>query len=235
MPNNNRTIYTIPGWGFKSTIFSSLLDPEFNFIGLDYYQLSDQSIQMLTTNRAAQITQPSIIIGWSFGGLIAIQLAALFPEKIKQLILISSQPKMSAAINWHGISDQQQKSFTDSFLKHPKKHMQYFSQLTRHPNQSRVHREYLNQHLIDSAQYLPQLTQQLHMLFNTDLRTSYQDLNQPILQILNEHDAIIQQRQEQLIKLNTNIKITAIANCSHAGFLTHKDMYKQIIKDFIQS
>ncbi len=39
-----------------------------------------------------EIVEDSILVGWSMGGMVALKILALFPEKIKGLILISSAP-----------------------------------------------------------------------------------------------------------------------------------------------
>jgi len=40
---------------------------------------------------------PLTLVGWSLGGMLAIQLAALYPDRIGKLILISSTPRFTAS------------------------------------------------------------------------------------------------------------------------------------------
>jgi len=68
------TIYPIPGWGFSSQILNPLATNRLNIVGLDYFNTQEPSLG-------------------SIGGLIAIKMAALFPKKVRKLILVSSQPK----------------------------------------------------------------------------------------------------------------------------------------------
>lgn len=43
-----------------------------------------------------QFSSPLTIVGWSLGGMLALQLAASQPEKIKKLVLVSSTPRFTS-------------------------------------------------------------------------------------------------------------------------------------------
>ncbi len=44
-----------------------------------------------------ELPSPAILVGWSLGGMIAVEMAARQPEKVKALVLISSAPSFAAS------------------------------------------------------------------------------------------------------------------------------------------
>ena len=86
------TIYTLPGLGFDKRIFSRLKLPFDEIHHLDWIEpLPKESIVNYAKRMADKINHDlssCILIGHSFGGIIAQEIAALFP--IKKIILISS-------------------------------------------------------------------------------------------------------------------------------------------------
>jgi pimeloyl-[acyl-carrier protein] methyl ester esterase len=62
-----------------------------NFPSIDFSNLQDASDKLAKDLLGDNLT----LAGWSMGGMLAILLAAKFPEKIKRLILISTTPKFT--------------------------------------------------------------------------------------------------------------------------------------------
>jgi pimeloyl-[acyl-carrier protein] methyl ester esterase len=49
------------------------------------------------------LPESAIYIGWSFGGLVAASIAALYPERVKRFIGIATTPKFVEDDNWPGL------------------------------------------------------------------------------------------------------------------------------------
>ncbi|WP_231867680.1 alpha/beta fold hydrolase [Snodgrassella sp. CFCC 13594] len=49
---------------------------------------------------AAQVSEPAHILGWSLGGMVAIKMAAHYPDKVASLCLVDSLPKVMADANY---------------------------------------------------------------------------------------------------------------------------------------
>ncbi|MFZ6023556.1 MAG: alpha/beta hydrolase [Bacteroidota bacterium] len=83
-------IYFLSGLGADETVFYGLQLPGVERIYLDWMEpLPKESIEQYAGRMAARITEPNpIIIGLSFGGMMAMEIAKLIP--VQQLILISS-------------------------------------------------------------------------------------------------------------------------------------------------
>lgn len=83
-------IYFLSGLGADETVFHGLQLPGFDRIYLNWIEpLPAERIEDYAKRMAERITEPNpIIVGLSFGGMLAMEIAKLIP--VKQLILISS-------------------------------------------------------------------------------------------------------------------------------------------------
>ncbi len=224
-------IYAIPGWGFQANIFHTLNNEKFNIFGLDYMHLSKLSLTEIAHQISHKLPDQTILLGWSFGGLIAIQLAALFPNKVNKLILLASQPKWRADFNWIGINPDNVRAFEAALLHNFNKQMEYFFRLVCYPNRMMDLRKTLKQHLFPNQ--AQQLISLLSILFDADLRTEYRGLHINIFHIMSQKDAVLSQNALQLKALNSRVNTMTIENIGHAGFLTTRSTYIDAIEGFL--
>jgi pimeloyl-[acyl-carrier protein] methyl ester esterase len=231
MLSQKNKIYAIPGWGFQSSVLRTLSNKNFHMIGLDYMHLSQLTLKEMSKNLSASIPEESVLLGWSFGGLIAIQMAASFPSKVKKLILLNSQPKLLASLQWAGIDPLAAKIFHIAFKEDFKKCMNKFVSLIGHPNPSFAIRQALRQKVCQTS---PQaLASFLSELFGADLRDEYRHLRCDVLHIISDQDKIIRQDIIHLLALNPRICTKIFINTSHAGFLSNRALYIDAIEGFL--
>ncbi len=222
---SDKTIYTIPGWGFSADLFDVLACPDYHIKKLGYLTTQPLTFLEITTQLAQTLPNDASVLGWSFGGLIAINIALLFPEKVKNLILIASQPKLLADQNWLGIKQEDGENFLKGFQVNPEKAAKRFIQLVNYPNRENNH--LLQQYFL--AKNLPELLALLPILFKIDLRSEYQHLQANIYHLISQQDYVVKQTVDQLHALNAAIK-TFTLNDSHAGFVNNPGTYQHIIK-----
>lgn len=223
-------VYAIPGWGFCSSIFNSLNREELNLIGLNYLNAPLTSLESIAQYLVTQLPDRAVLLGWSFGGLIAIELAALFPEKVKKLILMSSQAKLVSDNDWTGIDRSNADNFAEAWMKNPAQQMEQFISLISYPSRSLMLRSTLRKYLF--SQYTAQLTLLLTLLLDADLRNQYQKLDVDVLHIVNSRDVVIPQNVAQIKGLKPNASVEEFKNTGHAGFLTESDRYADVISHF---
>lgn len=159
----------LPGWEFRASVFS-VIAPYFSQHHLHYKDLptmAGDKINDILQAFSADIPEDSILIGWSLGGMIAIQLCVQFPHKFKKLVLLSSVPKLNKAQDWD-----------DKFLK-----------LVCFPSVNRSLRYYLDEHK-EQKSHEEKRRANLNYLFESDLRKEYSNLTLPILSISGDRDAI---------------------------------------------
>ncbi len=231
--NNNRirNVYFIPGWGFNADAVRYFNINNCNFFGLNYFNEINLSINYITSLMANTIKEQSYIIGWSLGGLFAINIGFLYPHKIRKIILLASQPKLLEDVHWDGISSKQINEISRIGHTNFNSLHNKFIQLVNYPNRNIVFKKYLfNNHCFFKKQSCLSL---LKLIMETDLRHEYKYMNSKILHIINDKDVILHQNINHLIKLNPNIKVATINGAGHAGFISYKNIYNKIIKDFI--
>lgn len=217
MKSVNNPILFLPGFGFKATIWQAGLDVSLNAI---FQNLPDgKTLQEITDNTVKHIKDPVTLVAWSLGGLVAMDLAHRYPDKIKKLILVATTPQFSATDNWPGISSKVQKQFLHIAENHMDQLLNRFFNLVQTPHQDPLLTTILKMHQQTDKDYL---SRQLTVLFNTDLREHFQTLSMPILQIWGEQDGIVSLKLQDHIKmLNPHVKHIIIKNAGHIPFLTH--------------
>ena len=226
-------IYMIPGWGFYSDLFQYSELNEFTYVGLDYFNEENLSLQSISRVLAIRIPNHSTILGWSFGGLIAITLAYLFPDKVKKLILLASQPKFLEDLFWKGITHKIADHFVETAQYNFKQLKTSFISLVNYPSHNSKYKKHLEKNYITHHDVA--LVKLLKVMFSTDLRHEYQAIKSKILHIVSNRDAVLPQTQHQLRQLKSNVEIVSLDKVGHAGFLTHGKVYRDIIKNFLSN
>lgn len=243
MPPFNHQYIFLTGWGFQAKIFSIFPTPENcfvqypeyvehpeNILSGDYLCLFDWIAQTMNTQFSGE---NFTLIGWSLGGLFAIYLAYLFPEKYKKIILISSLPQFVGATSISnkfstGITQAQAEKFTTFAELDMAGLMRYFVQLVQYPNASLKIRQYLYQYQ-DSAQAYLRLKLYLTLLLNINLTWIYRQLTIPVICLFGEQDAVISVYNVEDKQPKSAI-VHRIPNAGHALFLTHPDSLRQLMR-----
>jgi len=226
---HTKNIVCLPGWLFKASIWQVAAQYVQSLTLIDYPCLASkaQNLQALTENMATQLPQNTILIGWSFGGLVALQLAALFPEKIKHLVLVCSTPRFVCGEKWSGICAEKQAQFYQTSKREPHIFMRHYLSLVAYPNKE-ITDTSLRTHLDD--QNISSHRCYLKWLFESDLREAYQSLTLPITHVMGEKDAIVRWDPSELMALNANAVVHTIANTGHAPFLSHKRQFFEVLR-----
>jgi pimeloyl-[acyl-carrier protein] methyl ester esterase len=226
----NELIYTIPGWGFSANILSHGALAGKACFGLDYFGSNDLSMEGIALELSKFIKKPSVLVAWSLGGLFAIKIASLFPDKVRKLILLASQPKLLADTGYSGINPKTVNAFIESAHQDFYELKKRFIAEVNFPNKNILYKNNLNTYFLDD--FSGPLKGLLKM-FVVDLRDDYRHLSTEILHIIGGRDAILKQDEQCLREMNGNITVAHIADAGHCGFLTHSKLCRSIIDKFI--
>jgi len=212
------------GWGFNSELFNDLIDQyknEYRITKIDLpghgrsdevaggiTEWCDEIIKILPDN--------PILLGWSLGGLLAINIATKI--KISKLILVASTPKFVKSEDWlYGIDENNFHQFSDALQLDLTKGLKRFVSLqTQDKNQLKA----LNQSIEKFPASTKALNQGLEILLTTDLVDEFNQLKIPIKVILGNHDTLVPYRISNWYD-KAKLK-TQVLNTGHLPFL-HND------------
>lgn len=177
------------------------------------------------------------LIGWSLGGTVALDLAHRFPEKIKHLVMIGSNPRFVKTTTWAGIPSETLYKFAANLNTDCHATLERFLSLQVHG-------------LEDGKILLKELKTALHaceppqqdvlkgglaILEQQDLRSQLARLQCPVQVILGTHDTLVPVAvAEQLQGLNPRLTLNIIERAAHVPFLSHPTQLIKMLRDFLE-
>lgn len=236
-------INMLHGWGMHAGIFKNWAadlcrDFTLNLIDLPGHgqnqnqRLSDQSSDLVAD---CGDLPAGIWLGWSMGGLMALNQAVHRPEQVHALIMVCATPCFQANSHWpHGMPKKTVQAFKDSLQQDVQATIERFLAL----EVMGVHNE--RQHLkqlqdIVFEQPLPQqasLINGLTLLQNMDLSPALKKLQMPSLWLSGRRDRIVHpDAMQQAAELSQGQ--FHLSRGGHAPFLQHANDMSQLIRDFL--
>jgi pimeloyl-[acyl-carrier protein] methyl ester esterase len=242
---SGRPLVFLHGWGVNSGVWQPLVEilkHEFCITTIDLpgYGLNHQhlptpyNLQNVATLVAECLPANAILVGWSLGGLVAQQVASIYPEKLKQLLLICSSPKFSKSENWPGIENKVLDFFTQQLKADSTKTLERFLAIqamgsVNARQDAKVIKQAIQQY---PAPSLVALSVGLDMLQNIDLREQFKTLPIPCQIFLGGVDTLVPDKMAMVAQqLNPKVTIEVIAGASHAPFISNTESFaKQLVK-----
>lgn len=106
----NRLVF-LHGWGTHPVIWEPLQDffPEALAMPLPGYAGSAPAftLEQMAESIASRLEEGTLLVGWSLGGLVALEIALARPEKLTGLVLIAATPCFVSRADWpHGVATE---------------------------------------------------------------------------------------------------------------------------------
>jgi malonyl-CoA O-methyltransferase len=238
-------IVLLHGWGSASQSWQPLipaLQNIANVIALDLPGFGEsESIPEFTLDAvvqliAAQLPEKCVLIGWSLGGMLAVQIAARYPQKISRLITLAANTKFVASRDYEtAMPLAVNRQFNKSFVADPQSALKLFSGLLA---QCDAHERALLKQirtLAEPDKINPNWLQALGLLSQLDNRKTFAQLTQPGLHLLAEKDVLVPVAAAQaLAQLNSHQSVQVVAGAAHALHWSQPELVVQAVQDFIQ-
>jgi len=229
----------IHGWGQSKQIWyqQQASFPHALFLNLPGHGGEADSANWLEALAGKLPQEPCTLVGWSLGGMLSIQLALAYPERIKALALVSTTPCFSQQQNWsHGCDDEVLQGFKQGIEQHASKTMSRFFALMLHGEpMPRSQFNAIARAAINRQQPCTThgMQEGLHLLESLDLQQQLTHITQPTWLTHGDHDAIIPvQAGEYLAEHIPHATLQHFEACGHAPFLTQAERFNALLESW---
>ncbi|MBS3952064.1 MAG: pimeloyl-ACP methyl ester esterase BioH [Methylomicrobium sp.] len=180
--------------------------------------------------------QPYVWLGWSLGGMVAVEMARLFPDRVKAIALLASNPCFVVKTDWPGIREPVLDSFAEQLsLDCQTTLLRFLSLQINGLENFKALSKTMKAAVKETDSPEPYILQQgLTMLKNEDLRPAIRDLKMPMAAIFGDRDSLVPVSVGPALQvLNPSITVKVMNKAAHAPFLSHETDLLELITDFV--
>ena len=235
------------GWGMNSAVWDGLspsLEQRFRPHAIDLPGHAGQSFDAgrrwlpdWADACLSQAPEQAVWLGWSLGGLVAMQAALQAPKRVRALILMTSTPRFVQAVDWRAaVAEETLAQFSAGLLEDPTGTLERFLALqVRGSDEARATLRLLRAELAQRPPPLPEaLAAGLELLRDEDLRGPLPDIRVPTLWLFGERDTLTPAAvAERVALLMPESRCRVIAGAAHAPHLSHPDAVVAEINAFL--
>jgi len=184
--------------------------------------------------RGALPDRSYVLVGWSLGGMLSLQLAHACPDRLAGLVLASSTPCFRAKAGWmHGCPGEEFSEFRRALEEDAGKLLGQFFTLMLHGDAlSGSRRNAIAEEVIDRRR--PPSTQALRtglqILDRLDLRPLLVDIRVPTLVMHGEYDAVVPVAAGRYLAEHLPEASLHVMHCGHAPHLTQTDEFNHTLE-----
>jgi pimeloyl-[acyl-carrier protein] methyl ester esterase len=234
------------GWAMHGGIFDGLIDAlsasyrvhciDLPGHGRSTLELNSTQLDDLAAAVAPVMPNNAIVLGWSLGGLLALNLAQ--HVSLRALVLVSSSPRFIANTEWpHGMAPEVFAQFFTRLQQNLQSTVQDFLRLQVRGDAHAAEtfatlKASLLQHPAD-----PQTLQNgLALLRDADASATVAKVRIPTLVVAGEYDRITHPDAcAQLASQLPNARHVLIKRAGHAPFISHRDEFLTEVQSFLNS
>lgn len=240
---HGQSLVFLHGWGLNAGIWQPVaqrLSQHFHVVTVDLpgfgnsvdCTVNDYDLKKVCSLVAEVIEQPSVIIGWSMGGLIATELALSYPEKVTALVTVASSPMFVERDQWHGIKANVLASFHRQLSDDVAKTIDGFLKIQAMGSPQLKHDIKQIRDLVMKQPMATRdtLDQSLNLLSDCDLRQQLVNIQQPFLRLYGKSDSLVPRRAiADIAKLAPQSQQHVFEQASHAPFISDFDSFCQTL------
>jgi len=183
--------------------------------------------------------EPLVLIGWSLGGILGLQLALHHPTRLAGLVLLSATPSFRLRPGWeHACADDVFERFQESLEINEKRLLDRFFALMLQGD-ALDRRRYLD--IVRQAvdRHHPSSPAGLHagldLLDGLDLRDSLADISVPTLVVHGRNDAIVPVGAAELLAARIPDARLHLLPAGHAPHLTQPESFNGILEEWCRN
>lgn len=240
-------VVLLHGWGLNSRIWDTVaarLAPTYRVHRIDLpghgssgWHAGLSQLDDWVRTLVPHVPRDARVIGWSLGGLLALRLGLLSPERVARFALISTTPRFVTAPEW---TTAMTPVVLGNFARHLRDDFRgtvqdFLALQVRGEERELTSLRELRQRL--QAGGMPQpaaLEAGLEILRTTDLRDSLSALSQPALVIAGEHDRVTPPGASRFLAGQLpGGQLLVIRRAGHAPFISHTQEFFSALETFL--
>ena len=183
-----------------------------------------QGVQLL----ASVLPPVASLLGWSLGGLWALLYARQYPDRVNDVMLVSSAPRFTATQDWpHGMVLAELLDFSKQFSQTPRRTLQKFCSLqVINSERAKPTLVALHSALSSLPGHTGNITWGLKWLEQIDLRTDCRLSHLPVDLLHGEEDQVLPvDTAEDTSRIWQHARVKRIARAGHAPFVSHPEQF----------
>ena len=235
------------GWGLNLRVFDGLRDDLAASRCVITVDLPGHGASPWDATRADAAAQASwllevlparcVLLGWSLGGQLALEIARLAPARIARLVLVATTPRFVAEDGWpHGMTESVMQGFAAQLARDWHATVEDFLQLqVRGSRDATAALAALRQALREHGEAQPEaLAAGLRILETLDLRAAAPRIDIETLIISGQHDRITPPGAATwLAAAMPGARVIELPRAGHAPFLSHAPDFTRALRDFL--
>ncbi|MHB8253697.1 MAG: alpha/beta fold hydrolase [Acidiferrobacter sp.] len=230
------------GWGLNSRVFSDFEEAlaiptqslDLPGHGHAPYEHGDLDPGRVAQAFAHRYPQPSVWLGWSLGGLVALTLAARHPACVKRLILVGATPYFVRAPDWaYGTDQAILQSFGEQLALDHEGTLRRFLTLQAGVGERTQVRKLMADLAAGGRAQAPALAEGLSVLATHDLRGLLSAIHVPTLFIHGADDKVVSQEAASWSARRMPDARFCVVGRGHAPFLSDRARCAEVVKDFL--
>ena len=245
-PDAVEELVLLHGWGMHSIVWDDVMPGLLEHFQVTVIDLpgmgqsplpnGEYDLGFLREQIAPLLPERCHLIGWSLGGLLALELARSFPEQIRSLVTVACSPRFVQAPGWSAAMPVEVlDKFIEVFEEDKEGTLIRFLALNcKGADTMREDVRKLKEILYFCG--LPAdraLRGGLQILRETDLRDSLPLLTQPLLMLFGRADNIVPVAvAPEIEKLAPQVQLAVQEGVAHVPFLSAPEIFLQALRDF---
>lgn len=184
------------------------------------------------------VNEPYILVGWSLGAIVALQMAAKAPQVVARLILFAATPCFMNSADWqHGVTRAALTQVADELSDDYTRALNRFLQLQlKNIPAAREMIRHIKTLLTDVPTPRPDTLQQgLRLLAATDMRPQLAAIAVPTLILNGDRDSLVPTQAGRLLAEQLpHAQAIIIHGAAHLPFMTHAAACRRWLQEFLQ-
>lgn len=242
------TLVLLHGWGLNSGVWQPIIEKlsnNYKVITVDLPGFGENveclptiySLATISEIVVACVGEEAIYLGWSLGGLVASNIALLYPKQCKALVTVASTPCFMEKGDWPGMKANILSAFYQQLSKDIGKTLNNFLKIQAMGSPNLRHELKLIQKLVMEYPLPSELALRagLDLLAQSDLRNEVANICQPTLRVYGKLDSLVPQKVQPLVELmQPSSQSYLLAKASHAPFISHQSDFVEVLDNWLE-